>query len=184
MGGAAHPRPLGLVGAPSRAAVELRRRPLHGPRRAGAERYGPTRRSRTTIRRGHEVRHCGRASQHCWRSCTGTPGSRWRCWSTSTTSRSWMPWTHRRSRAPTATTSAGWYATIKEGARAGASLTWGARHRRATGHLRALAGTLNDTRRDEVQPRGVRPGPGVVTATVALSNPYRAATRGSTCSRI
>ncbi len=47
------------------------------------------------------------ASRICWKPCTVRPGSEWRCWWTSTTSRSWTRWwTRRRWRAPTATTCA------------------------------------------------------------------------------
>ena len=46
------------------------------------------------------------ASQHCWRLCIGRRGGGSWCWSTSTTSRSWMPSMLPTSPAPTATTCA------------------------------------------------------------------------------
>ena len=35
-------------------------------------------------------------SRICWRRCTGRRASAWRCWWTSTTSRSWTRWWRRR----------------------------------------------------------------------------------------
>ena len=46
------------------------------------------------------------ASAVCCRCCTARPGSQSSCWSTSTTSRSWMRWRSPPWRAPTVTTCA------------------------------------------------------------------------------
>ena len=99
---------LGLVGAPSGRAAQLRqaatsRSPATCTQNLMAQLDG--------IERGSGVASpyataSGAALATCWKRCTSAPASEWRCSSTSTTSRFSMRWTCRKWPARTATTCA------------------------------------------------------------------------------